>query len=191
MRLWTVWNRRNVDTGLYLIWTCIFWLSLSRNLKGSLGLWPRQDLILDHSGRTQGLGACMFPWQTANITQSASLEGILQLLSGGKVKTERRGWKKEKRRQVGRVSGEEKQEEGTRPEREARSHEIWNQHTKQPSLTIRETLGNLPVIIIFFLSLSFTLPSTLPLLNKFYLQESSWNFNQPALSSFFPLLFNI
>ena len=46
--------------------------------------------------------------------------------------TARRGWKKEEKKQVGRVSGEEKQEEGIRHEQEVRTHELWSQHTKQP-----------------------------------------------------------
>ena len=163
MWLWTVGNRRTVATDLYLTWTCIFWLSLSRNLKDSLGLWPRQDLILDHSGRIQGLGVCMFPWQTANITQSTSLEGILQLLSGGKVKTARRGWKKEEKKQVGRVSGEEKQEEGTRHEQEVRTHELWHQHSKQPWKFIniidnQKDFGG-PFCYNYFISLSLFHPA--------------------------------
>lgn len=183
-----MWNRRNVDTDLHLTWTCIFWLSLSRNRKDSLGLWPRQDLILDHSGRIQGLGVRMFPRQTANITQSASLEGILQFLSGGKVKTARRGWKKEQ------AGGEEKQEEGIRHEQEVRTHELWSQHTKQPwkyiNITDNQKDFGGPFCYNYFLSLSLSscLAPCLFSINFTCRKVLGISINQPSL---LPFLFNI
>lgn len=69
----------------------------------------------------------MFPWQPATTLEPASLEGILQLLSGGRGERENRGKEKEKR---GKERGRRK-EKGYGTGEGVKTHQIGTD-TKQP-----------------------------------------------------------
>ena len=184
-----------MDTDLHLKWPFISWPPLPQKSQGQQWLWPKWGLTPDHSGRTW---KSEFPWQPATLIEPASLESILQLPSGGKEEREWRGREKEK------------QEERMREKRggiwhrgghENPSNRNW--HNEQPKNYTnifhnqKDFRGPFCCDYFLFLSLFLSLfhpefPSTLAFLNMFCLHgSSSWNFNQPALSSFRPFLFNI